>query len=144
MPAPDPSPGYEAILFFDGYCGLCDRFVSRVLADSQAGRFRFSPLQGETFRSVLERHPHLARIDSMVVLEPRADGERLHLRSDASRFILARLSGSGPMCARLLGRVPHPMRDWGYRCVAAVRYRVFGTRQTCRVPTEKERLLFLP
>jgi len=137
---PDPPP----ILFFDGYCGLCDRFVSRVLADPNAGRLRFSPLQGETFRALLERHPELEGVDSMVVLERSADRERIHLRSDASLFVLARLAGPLARFSRLLRIFPRPLRDLGYRAVARTRFAVFGKSDACRLPTPEERALFLP
>jgi predicted DCC family thiol-disulfide oxidoreductase YuxK len=144
MMLPENGPAAEAILFFDGYCGLCDGFVSRVLADPNAGRFRFSPLQGTTFERVREGHPELIGIDSLVVLETRPEEERVHIRSDASLFILSRMAGPWRMAAPLIRIFPRPVRDLGYRGVAAIRYRIFGKRTSCRLPTPDERALFLP
>ncbi|MFZ5479328.1 MAG: thiol-disulfide oxidoreductase DCC family protein [Myxococcota bacterium] len=134
MVAPPP------IVLYDGTCGFCDASVRWLLAHDRAGVFRYAPLQGETAASLRARHPEIpADIDTLVLVE----GDRVSLRSTAVARILARL----PSPWRVLGWlrvVPRPLRDLGYRAFAAVRYRVWGRVEACRVPRPEERERFLP
>ncbi len=135
-------PSLRPIIFFDGYCGLCDRFVSRVVAHPRAGGFRFAPLQGDTFRALPEKPPAPSNMDSLLVYDP--DSGRIYCRSDATIFILSRLGGGSAFLAAMLRCIPAFLRNAGYRMVAASRYRFFGKRDTCRLPAPSERALFLP
>lgn len=128
----------RGIIFFDGVCGLCNRFVDRLLRIDDEGRFLFAPLQGNTAR---ERLPSgLAdALSSVVYLR---NGQVL-TRSDAALRILIDLGGW-----RTVHRVwfifPRVLRDAVYDWVARNRYRWFGKHDTCRLPTPEERERFLP
>ncbi len=138
-------PDQPPIIFFDGYCGLCDQFISRVLRDPGAAQFRFAPLQGDTFQTVLKELPSLAEIDSLIVIEGNPGSRTAHVRSDASVFIGSRMkSGWLPTLSKVTRLFPRSLRDFGYRRVAKARYKVWGKRVTCRLPTPEERALFLP
>ena len=127
------------IIYFDGYCGLCDRFVRFVLRRDRRARYRFAPLQGSTAR---ERVP--ATLDPQasqtVILE---EGGRFRVRSDAALAILSGLGGAWRL-AGLLRIVPRPLRDAVYDLVARHRSRWFGRRAECRVPGPAGRDRFLP
>ncbi len=103
------------LVFYDGECGLCHRFVERTIVRDRAGLFRFAPLKGETFRARVGGEPPRGTI---VVLTP--DGRRF-VRSDAVVEILNGLGGSDARRAVWLARVPRILRDFGYRAVASVR-----------------------
>ncbi len=130
------------IIFFDGYCGLCDQFISGVLAHPRANAFLFSPLQGETFTALVADQPHLLGLDSIVVFDPASRNAYTH--SSATIFILHRLGGTRAVLATALMLVPLALRDLGYRCMARLRFRLFGKRSSCRLPSPQERALFLP
>jgi len=127
------------LIYYDGLCGLCDRFVRFVLTRDRRRRYRFAPLQGETARA---RLPHLPNPETSntVILE---DDGRLRVRSDAA---LAILTGLGGACraAALLRLIPRPLRDAVYDWIARHRFRWFGRRAECRVPNPEERERFLP
>ena len=127
------------LIYYDGLCGLCDRFVSFVLRHDRRELFRFAPLQGETARVRLAHleHPELS---PTVILD---DGARLRFRSDAALTILAALGG-GWRASAGLRVIPRPLRDLVYRFVARYRHRWFGRLASCRVPTPAERDRFLP
>jgi predicted DCC family thiol-disulfide oxidoreductase YuxK len=59
-------------------------------------------------------------------------------------YILRRLGGVWAFLAALWWVIPRPLRDVGYRLVAKYRYRLFGKKETCRMPTAEERAMFLP
>ena len=127
------------LVYFDGLCGLCDRFVRFVVARDRSGRYRFAPLQGTTARNRLPESPDRDAL-STVVLE---DGGRFRVRSDAALAVLAGLGGLWRLAA-LLRVIPRPIRDGVYDWIAGHRFRWFGRREECRVPGPEERERFLP
>ncbi len=138
-----PRPG--TVIFFDGVCGLCNRFVDYLVRHDRAGRLMFAPVQGATFAALAERHPELRGVDSMVFLTiDHAGREKLVCYSEASIGALRVVGGWNEWGAGLLQAVPKPLRQMGYQLVARVRYRVFGRRTTCRLPSAEERERFLP
>lgn len=135
----DAAGATSPVVFFDGVCGLCNSWVDWVLRADRAARFRFAPLQGETARARLPADD-VASLGSMVL----ADGDRVLRHSTAVATILWRLGGLCALAGALLFLVPRPLRDLGYRIVAANRYRWFGKKESCRMPTPAERARFLP
>ena len=134
------------VLFFDGVCGLCNRSVDFVLSRDRRGAIRFAPLQGETakLRPNAEcREPKAVGSNFSTVVWSDARG-REFLRSAAVVRILWQLGGVWWLIGWLLWLIPRPLRDVGYRLVAAKRYRWFGKKETCRLPSPAERERFLP
>jgi predicted DCC family thiol-disulfide oxidoreductase YuxK len=127
------------IVFFDGVCGLCNRFVDFVLSRDRDGKFRFAPLQGETARASLDEF-EIRNLNTVVVV----DRGGKHRKSDAVIVVLRGLGGVWRVLAAILRFVPRPVRDFGYGTVARWRYVLFGKKETCRMPTPAERLRFLP
>ncbi len=127
------------IVFFDGVCVLCNGFVDRVMRADHAGILRFAPLQGETARALLPPLGDDPMQWSVLYLDERG----LHTRTDASLEILRRVGGTGSLFG-LLRFIPRPIRDAVYGAVVRRRYRWFGERSTCRLPTPAERARFLP
>jgi predicted DCC family thiol-disulfide oxidoreductase YuxK len=136
----DPAGAIETrLVFFDGVCGMCSRMVDFVLARDVRGRFRFAPLQGQTSRELLGAEASQS-LDSVVLLTREG---RYH-KSEAVWRIMWSLGGIWRIPACLLRLVPRLMRDWGYTFVARRRYRWFGKKDACRLPTSAERARFLP
>jgi predicted DCC family thiol-disulfide oxidoreductase YuxK len=127
------------LIYYDGLCGLCDRFVQFVLRRDRAARYRFAPLQGSTAQG---RVPATLdpRASETVILE---EEDRFRVRSDAALAILSGLGGAWRLTA-LLRVIPRPVRDAVYDVVARNRHRWFGRRAECRVPQPHERDRFLP
>jgi predicted DCC family thiol-disulfide oxidoreductase YuxK len=131
----------ETIVLFDGVCNLCNGTVQFIIRRDPQGRFRFASQQSEAGRELLRKHGLLevgGVAQSIVVLE----GERVYLESDAALRILYRLGGAWRL-AHALWIVPRPLRDWIYRLVARNRYRLFGRREQCMIPTPELRQRFL-
>ncbi|CCQ91239.1 conserved hypothetical protein [Nitrospina gracilis 3/211] len=125
------------IIFFDGMCGLCNGFVDFLIRADKAKVFRFSPLQGETARRVLGtagEHP----MDSVVLVE----GDRVFVKSTAALRIFRRLGGVWSLLW-IFRWVPVPIRDGMYGWIAKNRYRLFGKKETCRIPSPEEHERFL-
>jgi predicted DCC family thiol-disulfide oxidoreductase YuxK len=126
-------------VYFDGLCGLCDRFVEFVLRRDRRGRFVFAPLQGETARA---RLPADLRPEPLgtVVLEEEG---RFRTRSDAALAVLTGLGGAW-RAAAILRLIPRPLRDLVYDWIARHRLGWFGRRDACRIPAPEEQSRFLP
>lgn len=133
------------VLFFDGVCGLCNWSVNFVLSRDHQRVIRFAPLQGTTIKQVTSLQSSLIPIvdglDSIVWIDAKG---KPFARSSAAVRVLWRIGGLWWLIGWLLWIVPRPLRDVGYRVVSTNRYRVFGKRETCRLPTAAERSRFLP
>jgi predicted DCC family thiol-disulfide oxidoreductase YuxK len=132
-------------VFFDGVCGLCNGFVDFVMARDPGGVFRFAALQGETAAIKLGRalrdnpESDTAGLRSIVF----CDENQIYRKSEAVLRIVATLGGIWTL-ARLLQWVPKTLSDAVYDFVARNRYRWFGKREACRLPSPVERTRFLP
>lgn len=129
---------HTGIIFFDGVCGLCNRFIDRLLRIDKSARFRYAPLQGTTAQEMLPAGMANA-LQSVIYLR---HGKMLQ-RSDAALRILIDLGGWRRIYG-VLYLLPRGLRDVVYRWIASNRYRWFGKRDTCRMPTQAERDRFLP
>lgn len=136
----EPRPDTSLVLF-DGVCNLCNASVLFIIDRDPAARFRFAALQSDAaadaLASVSAEVPEQAAdsgaasgADSIVLIQ---DG-RVYQRSDAALRIAQGMRRPWPLLGALLF-VPRPVRDWVYDLIARNRYRWFGRRDTCRVPT---------
>lgn len=126
------------IVYFDGFCGLCNRFVDLLLETDRRHRLRFAPIQGRTAAERLTPPP--ATDPTTIILEHRG---RQVAKSTAVLEILDHLGGAWRL-AGVLRVVPRALRDRVYDWVAQRRYSWFGRRGVCRAPTAEERAVFLP
>jgi len=126
-----------AQILFDGVCNLCNGFVQFVIARDPDGRFQFGPLQSAAAQRLLASAPP-SPSESFVLIE---DG-RVFRRSTAALRILRRLRFPWPL-AYVAILIPRPIRDAVYDLVARNRYRWFGRRDRCMVPTPEVRKRFL-
>jgi len=114
------------LVFFDGGCGLCVGAVRFLLNRGDRSLcFRLAPLGGATFLREIPSAQRAGLPDSLVV--KTAEG-RVLVRSSAVVRILRSLGGGWAVLGALLWVVPGPLRDLGYRGVAAVRRRFFPLR----------------
>ncbi len=124
----------QSVIVFDGMCVLCSANAQFVLKFDRKGYFRLAAMQGDTGAQLMRR----AGLDpadpmSLVVF----DQGRLLLDSDAVIRIYEAMGW--PWRAAVLARViPRALRDPIYLFVARNRYRIFGKREQCWVPTPEQ------
>ena len=123
------SPGSSGIILFDGTCAFCERAV-RFIAARDGGVFRFGASQNPAGRALLEQFGTTRESTRSIIL---IEDGRLYLRSEASLRIAGHLRAPWKY-ARLLLSVPAPVRDAGYRVVAAIRIRIAGRSNACEIP----------
>lgn len=126
------------VILFDGVCSLCNVFVDFVMKRDRHGRVRFASLQSEVGRRFVADFELADAIEYIVLVR---DG-RATIKSSAALRVCRRLRFPWPL-AQVFLLVPPFIRNWVYDRIARNRYRLFGKRETCRVPTEKERERFI-
>ena len=124
-------------VYFDGVCSLCNNFVDLLLRLDRGDRLRFAPLQGQT---AFHRLPasDTQNLGSLVVSKK----ETVYRESGAVIQILLEL-GNLKVLGYLMMLVPRFVRDPAYRLVARHRYRIWGKKDSCRIPTAEERAHFV-
>ncbi|OYT72857.1 MAG: thiol-disulfide oxidoreductase [Chloracidobacterium sp. CP2_5A] len=134
-------PGW--VLLYDGVCGFCNWAVQFIIARDKRGTMRFAALQSEYGAQVVTRHPWLATVDSVILIESGADGaERIAVRSTAALRVAEYLGGWWRLLT--VGYIlPTPLRDWLYEVFASWRYRLFGKYDACPMPAPGIRARFL-
>lgn len=133
-----PTPTSPALILFDGVCNVCNASVTFIIDRDPAGRFRFASLQSAVGQEVLRKTGRpAAGFDSVVLVE----NGRFYEKSDAALRIARHLRGW--RWAWGFRFVPKFLRNLVYDLIARNRYRWFGRRTTCRVPTAAERERFV-
>jgi predicted DCC family thiol-disulfide oxidoreductase YuxK len=145
--------GGRLLVLFDGHCGLCNRSVWWLLRRDRRERVRFASFESPQAIRLLDRNvpgradpPFGLNTDPdtvLVVRDAGGPGEQLLIRSNAVLAILAELPGPWLAVGVVLGWIPRPVRDLGYRLVARWRYRIWGRVECCPVPTPAEQERFL-
>ena len=132
-------------MFYDGLCGLCDRFVQFLLKRDRHARIAFTTLQGELAHGMLVPLGYdPGDLDSIfVVADWRASQQRVLNRSQAVLHAVAQLGGAWGMFATVASIVPAFVADRLYGLVARHRYRVFGRYDTCPLPRPEWKNRFL-
>ncbi|RQG95088.1 thiol-disulfide oxidoreductase DCC family protein [Natrarchaeobius chitinivorans] len=132
-------PDDGAIVLFDGVCNLCTGFVQFLIPRDPDGVFYFASLQSDVGeRLVAEYGLDDHDLDSIVLIE----GNSAYVKS-AAVIRIASLLGGIYALARPLRLLPQRLRNWGYDVVAANRYRVWGKKDQCMMPSEDVRSRFL-
>ncbi|MFM2376320.1 MAG: hypothetical protein RLZZ165_1417 [Bacteroidota bacterium] len=132
--APEPP-----VLIFDGVCELCNASVDFILKWEKQPELRFTASQNPPGRSLLQRYGEDPDAVSTVFLVQ--DG-KLYRRSTAV-LRLARMLRFPWFLAYGFIVVPPPIRDFVYRIIANNRYRWFGKKSACRIPTPVEMARFM-
>jgi predicted DCC family thiol-disulfide oxidoreductase YuxK len=127
------------VILFDGVCNLCNGSVQFVVDHDPDGVFRFAPLQSESAQDLLAAVGFDDYDFGTFVL---VDGDEYYTKSDAALRVARELER--PWSWLWLFRfVPSVVRDGVYDLVARYRYRVFGRKDRCMVPTPELRDRFL-
>ncbi len=135
----DKIPAGKQLVLFDGVCNFCDQTVQRIMKADHQNLFVFASLQSETGQEVVRYIGISSTTDSVILYQP---GKAYYTESDAVLEIARQLSGFYPML--LAGKIiPKGWRDTAYRYFARNRYKWYGKKDECTVPTPETRSKFL-
>lgn len=127
------------IVVFDGVCNLCNGFVQFILRHEKSDALLFASLQSESGKDLMNQYNiDPATTDSVVFV----DGEKAYIKSRATLRILPFLKFPWNLLS-VFKVLPASFRDWIYDHIAKNRYRLFGKRASCYMPTPELKSRFL-
>jgi predicted DCC family thiol-disulfide oxidoreductase YuxK len=127
------------ILLFDGVCNLCNSIVQFTIKRDPKEKFKFASLQSESGQALLKKFGlSTYDFDSFVFI----NGDKYFLKSSAGLHVLKELGGVWKLFYVFI-IFPRPLRDFVYNIIAKTRYKIFGKRDTCMVPTPGLKQRFL-
>lgn len=133
----------QQVLLYDGLCGFCNTTVQFIMGHESKRTLRFAPLQGTFAAGVMDRHPQLKGVDSLVWVEAENPNERVKVRSSAALAVAWYLGGIWRV-VMIFWLIPRPLRDFAYDQFARRRIQLFGRYGSCPVPDKAVRDRFLP
>jgi predicted DCC family thiol-disulfide oxidoreductase YuxK len=132
-------PSAHPVLLFDGVCNLCNGFVQFIIRRDPEGVFRFASLQSDTGQQLMEQHGFDPEEINTVIL---IDQGKVYTKSDVALQVVRKFGGLWPLFSAL-EVLPKSIRDAIYDWVAKNRYRWFGKKDQCMIPTPELKARFL-
>jgi len=121
----------HSIILFDGICNLCNGAVNFVINRDPGNVFKFAPLQEKQGALLLKTHAiDIQKLDSIVLIE----NGNVYTKSSAALRIARKMSNLWPLFFVLL-IIPSFIRDGVYDFIAKNRYKWFGKKEQCMIPT---------
>lgn len=133
-------PKNKQLILFDGVCNLCNSSVLYVIKHDKANRFMFAPLQSDVGRQIIERYNiDSSKTDSILLFSEK---KGLSIKSSAALHISKHL-GFPRNVMPVFFIVPTFIRNWVYDYVAKNRYKWYGKKEACMIPTPELTSKFL-
>ena len=129
----------QAIILFDGVCNFCNSAVNFAFKRNAKANILFAPMQSVAGQKLLTQyHLPIDSLGSFVFIE----NDKPYKQSTAALKVCRHLRGLWPLCYGFI-IVPLFIRDGLYNWVAANRYKWFGKKETCMIPTPEIKARFL-
>ena len=133
-------PNDKQLILFDGVCNLCNNSVQYVIKRDKKNLFMFAPLQSETGKSIIETYAiDTANTDSILLYVP---GKGIYTRSSAALRIASKLTFPTNVLT-IFRIVPSFISNLVYNFIAKNRYKWYGKRAHCMIPTPQLKDKFL-
>ena len=131
----------KSIILFDGVCNLCNTSVNFIIKHDTNNHFRFASLQSDAAKEQL-LHNNIKndknQLDSIILIE----NNHIYYQSSAALRILKKLKFPINF-GYVFIVIPSFIRDAVYHFIAKNRYKWFGKKDICRIPTKEELDKFL-
>ncbi|PCJ94857.1 MAG: thiol-disulfide oxidoreductase [Flavobacteriaceae bacterium] len=130
----------KKIILFDGVCNLCNNSINYVIKKDKKDIFRFAALQSEIGQKLTaERNIDTSKVDSIILIDP---GVSYYTKSDAALKIMNEFGGAWKLFT-VFTWLPVGLRDIVYDFIAKNRYKWYGKKDACMVPTSELKGKFL-
>ena len=127
------------VILFDGVCNFCSFWVNFVIKRDKNDIFRFAALQSETGMQYLKLFGiNITDPDTFVLI----NGENYFIKSTAALKVAWELKSWLKISYPLIF-LPISIRDFLYDLIAKNRYKIFGKKDVCRIPTAEEKKKFI-
>lgn len=132
-------PKDKKIILFDGVCNLCNSSIIFVIKHDPKDLFRFAPLQSDLGQALIKKHNiDSTQVDSIILV----DQEKAYIKSSAALRIARHLSGAYSLLSIFL-IFPAFLRNVVYDYIARNRYKWYGKKDSCMIPTPELKAKFL-
>ena len=129
----------KSIILFDGVCNLCNSSVNFIIKHDKKKHFLFASLQSDAAKEILLQFPtKKLTLDSILLIE----GKDIYEKSTAALKISKHLSNGFHLLNYFI-ITPLFIRDWVYNLISKNRYKWFGKKETCMIPTKEVKNRFL-
>jgi predicted DCC family thiol-disulfide oxidoreductase YuxK len=129
----------ERIILFDGVCNLCNGSVQFVIKKDTEAKFKYASLQSASGQALLKKfNLPLEQFDSFIYIK----GSQVFQRSAGALNVLKDLGGFWKLLYGFI-IIPPFLRDAVYNYIAKNRYKFFGKRESCMIPTPELKKRFL-
>lgn len=127
----------ENLILFDGVCNFCDSSVNFIIKKDKKRMFRYCALEKPRGQLLVKKH-RLENIDSIILIKD----DKAYSKSTAILKIAKVLGGPiGLLYVFII--IPTPIRDFIYEFIAKHRYKWFGKKDQCMIPSIETRSLFI-
>lgn len=129
----------DNIILFDGVCNFCNSSINKIIEHDKKNRYKFAPLQSEIGKKILQKYSiDTSKTDSIILIE----NGNVFIKSTASLKVSKHLSGLYPLAYGLF-IFPAFIRDIVYDFIARNRYKWWGKKETCMIPSEEIKAKFI-
>ncbi|PQJ73073.1 thiol-disulfide oxidoreductase DCC family protein [Polaribacter butkevichii] len=133
-------PKNKKIILFDGVCNLCNDAVLKVIKYDTKNVFLFTALQSENGKKIIKQLGiDISKIDSIILYEP---GVSYDIKSTAALKIMNAFGGIWTL-SQIFIVLPEGFRNYVYDYIAKNRYKWFGKKESCMIPTPELKAKFL-
>jgi predicted DCC family thiol-disulfide oxidoreductase YuxK len=130
----------KKVILFDGVCNLCNSAINQVIDFDKKNTFLFTALQSKTGQEITKQLGiDTTKVDSIILYE---NNMAYYIKSTAAIKIMNDLGGLWVL-TKLLWIFPENFRNYIYDIVAKNRYKWFGKKENCRIPTPELKAKFL-
>ncbi len=129
----------QKIILFDGVCNLCNGAVTFIIKRDPKSTFKFAALQSDIGQVLTAEHGiDTSKTDSIILV----DNKKVYIKSTAALRIAKNLNGGYPLLYGFI-IIPTVVRNWVYDWIAKNRYKWFGQKESCMIPTPELKSRFL-
>ena len=137
----DQIPNNKLLVLFDGVCNLCNTSVQFLIKKDHNQKLMFAPLQGNTGKTISNNfNINLQKTDSIILYNPALD--KIYIKSTAA-IKIAKCLGFPYYFAVILYLIPPFLRNIIYDFIAKNRYKWYGKKENCMIPTPQLKSRFL-
>ncbi|MEX2460596.1 MAG: thiol-disulfide oxidoreductase DCC family protein [Paenibacillaceae bacterium] len=129
----------HGIILFDGVCNLCNRVVKFMIPRDPNRYFYYAALQSDAGDQLLKQYPLSTKEINTIIL---IQNGKLYTKSTAALLVARKLPGLWPVLAIFMV-IPRFLRDPIYEWIARNRYKWFGQKTECMMPTLETKMRFL-
>jgi predicted DCC family thiol-disulfide oxidoreductase YuxK len=133
-------PQHKKIILFDGLCNLCDASVQFIIKRDTKDVFRFVSLQSDLGQELLQQLPiSTQKIDSIILYE----SDKAYYYKSEAVFEIVKSIGGFFYCLLIFKWLPTAVTNTIYDYIARNRYRWWGKKESCLVPSQELQSKFL-